>query len=103
MGSKLWSSDALLLTFIHPMLQAYVQHNYEEACQLLYQLNSFFVGFGVGIDDLPKPESFRFSVRDRMNPEGDFKNYYEHYAPLVKKAMGLYIAEVLRTIGQDAV
>ena len=97
----LLSSDMLLNDMIRPMTNAYQFSDYEKACHLLVQLNDFLLGFGskFAIEDLPTFENnIVTDIHDRMNPSLYYKNYYEQYARLVLKSVGMYQREVLNKI-----
>lgn len=76
------------------MLNAYTFDQYEKAAKLLYLLNSFLVGYGEGVD-LPEVKSILLTIKDRGSPDADFKRYFNKYAPIVLKSMGMYIKSVL--------
>jgi hypothetical protein len=80
------------------MTNAYQFNNFETAANLLHQLNNFLLGFGTGIDDLPSFNTITFDVKDRSNPYLYYKRYYEKYAPLVLKCVGIYQRQVLDKI-----
>ncbi len=101
MGSMLWAVDMLMNDMIQPMFKAYSYNQYDKACNLLRQLNSFLQGYGEGIDDLPEFEdNVIVDIRDRTNPQAYFQNYYETYSKDVLKCMGMYIKRVLESIKQ---
>jgi hypothetical protein len=95
MGSMLWAVDQLLNNMIRPMFNAYQFKDYESAANILQQLNEFLVGYGEGIDDLPKFDNVAVDVRDRMSPQLYYKQYYEMYSRDVLKQMGIYVRKVL--------
>ena len=85
-----------------PMIKAYQYHDYDSAANILYQFNGFFLGFGHGIKNLPKPSNpSKNDINDRRNPISYYKGYYEMYAPLMSKEMGAYQREVLDYIQEE--
>lgn len=94
MGSKIWAVDIILQSLFHPMLNAYTFDQYEKAAKLLFLLNSFLVGYGEGVD-LPPVKAIMLGIKDRGTPDGDYKRYFNKYAPIVLKSMGMYIKSVL--------
>lgn len=102
MGAKLLSTDMIVSIFMSPMIKAYQFHDYDSAANILYQFNSFFLGFGSGIIDLPKPEDpDRTDISERRNPAYYFKTYYEKYGPLMSVELGKYQKEVLDYIKEE--
>ena len=75
MGSRLFAVDMLLSLYINPMHACYQYGKYQQACIFLFRLNSFFKGYGIGIEDLPAPENIVVDQRDRSSPE----HYYHEY------------------------
>jgi hypothetical protein len=91
MGSKILSSDMLVSTYLFPAIAAYGRKDYQQACVLLYSFNEFFKTFGEAIDDLPPAKDPSMSdVRDRVNPQLYYCNYFEMYLPVLSKVLGKY-------------
>src|SRR5437867_3648876 len=97
MGNRIPAVDMLINDIIRPMLNAYAFGQYEQACNLLVQLNSFFLGFGEGVD-LPIPRSICDDILSRSTPTRDYKIYYNKYSQAVFKKLGKYIREVLDSL-----
>lgn len=99
MGTKLWSADMIINDYLHPMTMDYANDKIESACTLLYSLNSFLMGFGVGIKDLPRPKNNDGTLGGELKWKLWLKdNYFEKYFPLISKAVGKYLREVLDEI-----
>ena len=102
MGSKLLSTDMLVNIYMSPMMKAYQFHEYDVACNILFQLNGFFRGFNFGIKDLPAPKDpVMTSIYDRMSPMRYYKSYFDRYAPLISIALGKYQREILSQIQEE--
>jgi len=101
MGSYLLSTDMLVNDYIKPMNQAYAFHQYETASHLLWQLLSFFNGFGLKISDMPKPKAEGNCISERSSREGNYKVYFEDHAPHATKLLGIYQRTVLDKIKMD--
>lgn len=98
MGNRIPSVDMILSSVFHPMMNAYIMGQYQQAANLLYALNSFLVGFGEGIENLPKPIAITDDIISRAQPSEDYKRYYNKYSNLVVKKMGKYIRSVLDSL-----
>lgn len=102
MGSKLLSTDMIVNIYMSPMMKAYQFHEYDVACNILFQLNGFFRGFNFGIKDLPPPKDpLPSEIRARLNPMAYYKNYFDKYAPLISIALGKYQREILSQIQDE--
>lgn len=65
---------------------------------MLYDLNSFLLGFGVGIEDLPLPTEVAVDIMDRQHPERYHRQYRIMYAHLVMKALGKYNRDMIDAV-----
>lgn len=84
------------------MMKAYAFKDYKTACNLLYQFNKFFLGFKIGIDNLPAPiNPDRTDIGQRRNPDTYYITYFEKYAPMLALIMGQYQHEVLQYIKEE--
>lgn len=101
MGSVVWSADTLIVSYIQPATFAYSNGKYVEAAVLIDSLNNFFLGFGVGIEDLPPPQSNNSVLNKEFQANQYSRLWYEKYYPLVSKAMGIYLRETLDTIKME--
>ena len=101
MGSKLWAVDIILNDIIRPMIQAYTMHQYSTASNLIYQLNSFFIGYGVGILDMKEPVIKDSTFQGIITQDDFYRTYYEFYSPIVMKSMGKYISDVIRKLDEE--
>jgi hypothetical protein len=98
MGNDILSSDMLVGGLVRSIYNCYQFKDYAEGDLMLYDLNGFLKGFGTGIEDLPQPEVFTFSARDRLNPEEQYGTYRKMYAHYVMKALGMYNREMIDAI-----
>lgn len=83
-------------------MKAYAFKDYKTAANILYQFNRFFLGFKMGINDLPAPVNPDMSdVMDRRNPDSYYMNYFETYNPLMSQVLGQYQHDVLQYIKDE--
>lgn len=84
------------------MMKAYAFKDYKTACNLLYQFNRFFLGFKMGIEDLPAPNNPDSSdIQERRNPDSYYIGYFEMYAPMMSQILGQYQHDVLQYIKEE--
>jgi hypothetical protein len=84
------------------MMKAYAFKDFKTACNLLYQFNKFFLGFKMGIEDLPPPnDPDRTDIESRRHPEIYYITYFETYAPMLALILGQYQHEVLQYIKEE--
>jgi hypothetical protein len=95
MGSVVWSADTIITSYLHPATFAYNSGKFIEAATALSSLNNFFLGFGVGITDLPPPYLSKKNLKSEMERELYSRQWYEKYLPLISKAMGKYLRETI--------
>jgi hypothetical protein len=98
MGSVVWSADTIILSFLQPAVYAYNSGRYSEAAVNLDSLNNFFLGFGVGISDLPVPKLENRDLGHELSSSTYSKRWYEMYFPLISKSMGKYLRETIDNI-----
>jgi hypothetical protein len=98
MGSVVWSADTLIVSYLQPSIFAYNNQKYQEAAILIDSLNNFFLGFGVGIKDLPNPLDNKKVLNREFNADTYSKKWFDMYFPLVSKCMGIYLRDTLDTI-----
>lgn len=98
MGNRIPSLDMLLGNFIHPIMNAYLYGQFEKAARLLWLLNNFLLGFGEGLDDIPRPMSISNDIISRSFPIRDYKNWFDKYSQEIFKKMGKYNREVLDSL-----
>ena len=98
MGSVVWSADTLIVSYLQPSIFAYNTGKYVEAATLIDSLNNFFLGFGVGIDDLPPPQTNKTVLNKEFQANSYSRLWFDKYFPLVSKSMGKYLRETLDTI-----
>ncbi len=98
MGSVVWSADTLIISYLQPSIFSFNNEKYREAAILLDGLNSFFIGFGVGIEGLKAPVSHASDMKNELNKVTYSRGWFETNFPLVSKSMGIYLRETLDTI-----
>lgn len=101
MGSVVWSADTLIVSYIQPATFAYSNGKYVEAAVLIDSLNNFFLGFGVGISNLPPPQQDKKVLNKEFSASLYSREWYERFYPLVSKSMGKYLRETLDTIKME--
>ena len=101
MGSVVWSADTIIVSFLQPSTYAYTNGKYSEAATLLDSLNNFFLGFGVGIQNLPTPKKNKTGLHNELDSEAYSKKWFESYFPLISKSMGKYLRETIDSIKMD--
>lgn len=84
------------------MMKAYAFKDYKTAANILYQFNRFFLGFKMGIDDLPQPiDPDKSDVQARRNTDAYYMRYFEKYNPLMSQVLGQYQHDVLQYIKEE--
>lgn len=98
MGNDIPATDMLLSGLVRSTYNCYQFKDYIEGNAMLYDLNSFLLGFGVGIENLDPPTHLTTGIQDRLHPEQYNRTYRLRYAPLVMKALGMYIRTTIDSI-----
>lgn len=98
MGNDILSTDLLVSGLVRSTYNCYQFKDYVEGNSMLFDLNSFLLGFGVGIENLPLPTNVTTGIQDRMNPEKYHRDYRIMYAHLVMKALGKYNREMIDAV-----
>lgn len=98
MGTVVWSADTLIVSFLQPSVWSYNNEKYQAAAVLMDGLNEFFLGFGVGLKNVPKPFSHDKKLVNEFNQTAYAKKWFEMYFPLISKSMGVYLRHTIDLI-----
>lgn len=102
MGNDILSTDMIVSGLVRSTYNCYQFKDYVEGNQMLFDLNSFLLGFGVGIENLEPPTEITTGIQDRMNPEVYHRTYRKMYANLVMKALGIYNRHMIDAVKNKA-
>ena len=101
MGNRIIAVDPIIGEFVRPSINAYTSGTYRGACHLLDALNGFLLAFGAGISDMPRPQPYVETFKDRLQIDFQYQKYYEKWLHPLMKALGFAIkSEVLRVIDE---